>query len=228
MKQAFKKSSSLFTRFLLFVFLLFLAFTATACKKQTDYTQYVSEYRNNLFLYDGDGFSVRAQSVEREYPYVADGNKGEMTKRVELFISAPIGTQSCSVFFHAGGLRYGGEASFDNVKNQYYFSCTADLSSARSLPIALTFDSQEFEVTVPSVLTDDMIPLQQLIERVFESDGELLKRLTAEKNFDGELYVRILYEDAPYFYVGVVDKSGNITAFLLEAKTGKVLAKRHR
>ena len=106
-------------------------------------------------------------------------------------------------------------------------SCTAALSSARSLPIALTFDSQEFEVTAPSVLTDDMIPLQQLIERVFESDRELLKRLTAEKNFDGELYVRILYEDAPYFYVGVVDKSGNITAFLLEAKTGKVLAKRH-
>lgn len=226
MKQAFKKSSSLFPRILLCIFLLFLAFAATACGKKTDYTQYVSEYRNNLFLYDGDEFSIRAQSVEREYPYVADGNKGDMTKRVELFISAPVGTQNCSVFFHAGGLRYGGEASFDNVKNQYYFSCTADLSSARSLPVTVTFDSQEFEITAPSVLTDDVLPLQRLIECVFEADGELLKRLTAEKDFDGELYVRILYEDAPYFYVGVVEKSGNVTAFLLEAKTGKVLAKR--
>ena len=57
-------------------------------------------------------------------------------------------------------------------------------------------------------------------------EKELLKTLTNGKEFAGELYVRILYENVPYFYVGVVDRKGNVTAFLLDGKTGKILAKR--
>lgn len=50
--------------------------------------------------------------------------------------------------------------------------------------------------------------------------------MTDEYGFAGEIYLRLLYEDAPYYYVGVVSKGGKTTAFLLNGKTGKLLAKR--
>jgi uncharacterized membrane protein YkoI len=46
--------------------------------------------------------------------------------------------------------------------------------------------------------------------------------------FTGEICIRLLYEDAPYYYVGVIGQNGKTTAFLLNGKTGKLLAKRER
>jgi hypothetical protein len=50
--------------------------------------------------------------------------------------------------------------------------------------------------------------------------------MTDKYGFTGEIYLRLLYEDAPYYYVGVINRKGEITAFLVNATTGKVLAQR--
>ena len=211
----------LITSLCLSVCTLFLS----ACNQPLDLTQYVSEYRSNVFVYTQKDFSVKARSVEKEYPYVADGYKGEITHRTEIFITLPKGVESCSVRFSIDGKEYGGDASYDNVKQQFYFSCGANASSLHTLPLALTFCGEEQQLSLPSV-RDDELTLPQVLDAVFSQEKELLKSLQNGKDFLGELYVRLLYEDAPYFYVGVVDRNCNTTAFLLDGKSGKILAKR--
>jgi len=211
--------------FALLLSVLFCLFVV-GCKRKLDLTEYVSEYRNNLFLYVGENFSVRAQNVQKEYPYVADGYKGEMTQRLELTVTAPQGTERCVVRFTAEGQRHEGEASYDNVKRHFYYSCTANVESVYSLPLELTFDGESQEITLTSVKSDELLSLQEVLTHAFEGEQELLKKLTPNQEFEGELYVRLLYEDAPFFYVGIVERQGKITSLLLDGATGKTLAKR--
>lgn len=220
--QAFKR---LFFAFLSTFFLLTCICGFAGCKQEICLSDYVSEYRNNLFIYNENGVTIKAQSVQKEYPYVADGQKGDMSQRVEFFISAPSGIEKCAVAFTVNGKEYGGDASYNNVKQQFYFSCNGDFAGATSLLVKLTLNETENEFLLPSVATD-VLSLEQVLNSVFEQEKDLLKSLQNKKEFLGELYVRLLYEDAPYFYVGVVDRNGKITAFLLDGKTGKILAKR--
>lgn len=221
------KAKRLFVSLLALCTLLCALLAFCGCKEAPILTDYVSEHRNNLFLYEGDDFFIKAQNVEREHPYVADGYKGEMTHRAELFITAPVGTQSCSLFLIADGIEHRGEASYDNVKKHFYYSCAADLSNTETLPLRIGFDGAEQEITLTSVKTKDLLSANELLARLFEAEAEQLKPLVHGREFCGELYIRLLYENAPYFYVGVVDRSGNTTAFLMDGKTGKILAKRN-
>ena len=50
--------------------------------------------------------------------------------------------------------------------------------------------------------------------------------MTDKYGFAGEIYIRLLYEEAPYYYVGIIDRSGGCNAFLMNAETGKILARR--
>lgn len=198
----------------------------TACNRKPDLTALVSEYRNNLFLYEDETLSVKAHNLEREYPYVADGYKSEMNHRVEVFVNPTKEVKRCEVYFFANGVQHGGEASYDGVKRQFYFSCAADVADAPSLQVRILLDESEKELTLHSVKTADLLPLPELLNTLFSEEKELRKKLTVSGELACELYVRILYEDAPYFYVGVVDRNGTIHAFLLHGKTGEILAKR--
>ena len=208
------------------LFLCLSCFFFAACNHKQDFTSYVSEYRNNLFLYEGEGFTIKAQNVEKEYPYVADGYKGEMNCRVEFYVSAPADTRSCEIYFWVDGTKHGGEASFDTVKRQFYFSCAASVANATALPVQLHIDGVEWQLTLNSVKTPDLLPLSELLTKLFSEESTLKKKLAENGELACELYVRILYEDAPYFYVGVVDRKGTIHAFLLNGQTGKILARR--
>ena len=216
------------TFLLLILCLLSWAFCVSlfACNRPQDLTALVSEYRNNLFVYEDEELSVKAHNLEREYPYVADGYKSEMNCRVELFVCATAEAKRCEVYFFVGGVQHGGEASYDGVKRQFYFSCAADVADAPSLQVRIHLDETEKELTLHSVKTPDLLPLPELLNKLFSEEKELKKKLTENGELACELYVRILYEDAPYFYVGVVDRKGTIHAFLLNGKTGEILAKR--
>ena len=38
--------------------------------------------------------------------------------------------------------------------------------------------------------------------------------------------MRLIYEDAPYYYLGIIDRDGGILALLVDSKDGKILARR--
>ena len=212
---------------LLFVLLVFVfALPLFACAKGVDYTEYVSELRSNIFLAETDGFSLRIYSVKKESPYNSDGIAQPRNERTEIYLVAPQGDKNCQISFTVDGKTYDGEMSFDNVKAEYYYYCPLNTSVLNEIPIQITYGEKQVEFMAKSVLNADTLPPFDVLSLLLNAEKELFDSLTDKYGFAGEIYIRLIYEDAPYYYVGVIDRNGKITAFLINATSGKILAKR--
>ena len=196
------------------------------CTKKVDYFSYVSELRNNVFLYKDDSYSLRVHSSIKESPYLSDGVINQLNTRTEIRLIAPSGEQTYSVFFTLNETEYGGEMSFDNVKSEYYYACPVDVSACTELSIRLVCGTSENVYTAKSVLTSDTLTPKQTLDLLVEKEQAFFNGLTDKYGFAGEIHLRLLYEETPYYYVGVTDRNGNATAFLINAITGQILAKR--
>lgn len=211
---------------LLFILWSIVCFALTGCTRKIDYFSYVSEFRNNIFLAETENFTLRIYSVTKETPYVADGIAHESTARTEVFLLAPEGTQNYTLTVYFNGKEYGGELAYDNVKAEYFLSFSLDVSAEKELPCVLACGDNKTELTASSVLRNETLCVQTILENVRAYNPELFKNLTDKYGFAGEIYLRLLYEDSPYYYVGVINRKGEIHAFLVNAITGKVLAHR--
>lgn len=233
-KRIFHESNAFVVRiawFIIGIIVLFavaIAFFAplVSAAKKLDYFDYVSELRSNVLTAETDDFALRAFAVEKEYPYAADGVKREMTKRAEIYFIAPSGDEPSTVNFQVGGKSYGGEMSYDNVKEEYFFSVSADITNADTLDFFVEYGKEQLTFHAVTVKKQTTISPKNALEKLKENETELFSSLTDEHGFVGEIYLRLICEGEPYYYVGLITKDGKVRAFLLAADTGKVLAKR--
>ena len=220
--RTFKKQNYIFLS--LCICLCCLLFSA--CQKGLDYFTYVSELRSNIFLAENENFSLRIYSVYRESPYDADGIPQETFSRTEVYLRAPTNETHYSISFQMDGKTYGGELSYDNIKSEYYLYCPVDVSTQAFLTCNISFQETEISMQALSVLEKDCLSPQNVLQCLLKEETELFANLTDKYGFSGEIYLRLIYEDAPYYYIGVIDRNKTVHAFLLHAKTGKILAKR--
>lgn len=218
-------SHSYFRKGFLIVFALLLLLL-TGCASKLDYTAYISELRSNILLAEADGFSLRIYAVEKEIPYIPDGIPREKTTRLEAYLHTPEGNQNCQLFFRFDDREFHGEMSYDNVKAEYFFSCTLDVSKANNLPCKIQYGEKEIEMTAQSVRSANILSAENVLSVLEASEAELFASLTDKYGFAGEIYIRLICEDAPYYYVGIIDRNGVVNAFLINAQSGKILAKR--
>ena len=217
------------TRFLTFLFILTIILTSFAfvsCKRAVDYFSYVSELRNNIFLAEAEDISLRIYSVRKESPYAADGVPREVSARTEIYLTAPEGVADCHIHFLVNGERQGGELSYDNVRSEYYLFLTLDTSAFQTLSCQIRYGEKTYDLDAVSVLDGEEISPETILQTVKTESAELFAAMTDKYGFTGEIYIRLIFEDSPYYYVGVIDRNGGICAHLINAKTGKVLAKR--
>ena len=81
-------------------------------------------------------------------------------------------------------------------------------------------------MTAKTIKTDKTLSPKQALNKLRENAPSVFETLTNENGFVGEIYLRLISEDAPYYYIGLIEKNGNIQAYLLNSETGKILAKR--
>ncbi len=210
---------------LLFV-ALFFALLSFGCAQKIDYFDYVSELRSNIFLAETEEFTLKVYAVEKESPYAADGIKQETSPRFEARLLAPSGERNVTLSFTVGTQSYGGDMAFDNVRQEYYYFCTLDVAEQSSIPCRLQFGEKELSMTAVSVLKTECLSPKDALTTLTKEKAELFQSMTDKYGFAGEIYLRLIYEDSPYYYIGVIDRTGKINAFLLNATTGKVLARR--
>ena len=116
--------------------------------------------------------------------------------------------------------------SYDNVKMEYYYSCSLDTSSLSQIACNITYGESEMQVNASSVLNENNLSAKEVLNVLQTKESELFTSMTDKYGFAGEIYLRLIYEDAPYYYVGIIERSGKTNAFLINAQTGKILAKR--
>ena len=116
--------------------------------------------------------------------------------------------------------------SFDNVKGDYYFSCTLDVSNLSALSCRIRYGETERTLNAVSVRDESTLSPEAALSALQLAENELFQAMTDKYGFVCEIYLRLIYEDSAYYYVGVIDREGKTNAFLLNATTGKILAKR--
>ncbi len=197
----------------------------TSCQKQTDLTKYISEYRKNIFYGENENYKITATLTERETPYCNDGLCGNISPIFEVCVSTQLRENGQILSFDIKGVNYSGELSFDNLKQCYKYSQTF----TESLPANIDFKiiSQNFESVVSSkaVLPDNAISTDKILSIAMENYPDKVNALLSNGVFQGEIQIRLIYEDENcYYYVGIVDKNKEINALLINAISGKVIA----
>lgn len=201
---------------------LFISPLFAACSAQVDYYDYVSEYRSGVYIFSEDGEELKIYCSQRETPYFSDGIKGEMNSTVEVFYR-PEGSPD-SVEISIGDL--GGEMSYQSVTQNFYMCFTADDFDASSVEVRVTADGSEKTITAMNVREEGVIDGRQALRCVTEYDGSRFEKLTEGARFSGEIYIRLLYDEGCFYYVGVCDREGNTHSYLLNGTDGRVLAEK--
>ncbi len=192
----------------------------SGCAKNIKYTDYVSEKRTDIYLYAGDDTEIKIYCSEREQPYAADGIKGDMSDFIEIFVSLPKNPETLEV--DADG--FGGEMNYRAVENDFYLSFTAQAFKTQCVEVKLAADGKESNYTAQSVKPETLITCEQALNCVIEHDKSLFSSLTDGNLFAGEIFVRLLYDNGCYYYVGICDRDKNMSAYLVDGERGKIIA----
>ncbi len=206
----------------LFAPVLLISPLFAGCAKEVDYYDYVSEYRSGVYIFSEDGEELKIYCSEREAPYSSDGIKGEMNSTVEIFYRPEKSFDSVKI--SVGGLD--GEMSYQSVTANYYMCFTADDFDAASVDVELTCDGQTKTISAQNVREEGVIDGREALKCVTEYDGARFEKMTEGARFAGEIYVRLLYDEGCFYYVGVCDREGQTHAYLLDGTSGRVLAEK--
>lgn len=190
------------------------------CKKSVDYSAYVSEKRTDIYLYSDDGPEIKIYLSEKETPYCADGIKGEMTSLCEIFVKLPKNYEEVNVTID--GVQ--SEMSYRAVENDYYLSLSNCGISGQSATVTLSYGEENKDYTALSVRDDGVMTCENAVKCVTEHNPDLFSSLTENGIFKGEIFVRLLYDEGCYYYVGVCDRDKNINAYLVDGVRGKIIA----
>ncbi len=194
----------------------------SSCKTQTDYFEYVSEYRHGVYYYEDDNFEIKVYSVTRETPYALDGVKGKTEELTEIYF-CPESTPK-EVNFELNG--QGGEMSYLSVTQNFYLSFGGGNFSGAVIPAKLTVDGKEYSFDLTNVAEEGTIDGKHALKCVYEYDRESFEKLTEGNSFRGEINLRLLYDEGCFYYVGLCDRSGSVHAYLVDGVDGRIIAER--
>lgn len=194
---------------------------SSACKKQVDYFSYVSEYRKSVYLLKEDNYELKIYCTERETPYLLNGVKGDTTTVTEVYYFCEKTPQSVEIEISGQG----GEMSYIATTRNFYLSFTGEFEGSE-INVNLNVDGKEVSLCAHSVAEEGVIGGKSALKCVREYDKNTFDELSEGGNFNGEIQIRLLYDDGCFYYVGVCDRSGNVHAYLVDGTSGRILAEK--
>lgn len=209
-----------------------LTAVCTGCSAGISWNDYVSEYRSNIYEGSNENYDIFASFSVREYPYESDGYVGNLSTLFEVALSAPDNTKTYDITFSIGGKDYGGELSFDSVRMVHTFSQTLPEPEEQSISFLIgnaeDADEEAIEITANSIKNSETLGLYSLLNKAQENQKERFGAYIDGNSFKGEIYVRLLHENDCYYYIGLIDRNGNIFSMLADAETGEIVATREQ
>ena len=197
-----------------------LAAALTGCSQSVDYSSFISEMRSEIYTYSDDNKSVTLYCVRREQPYNADGICGEPCELIEIYVELPQNPTLLEVATEG----FAGEMNYEAVENRFTASYTHAPLGVDYVDVTLVADGTEQTVRALNVKDSSVMSCTDALICAVQHDKELFTSLTSGAYFNGEIFVRLLYDEGCYYFVGVCDRDGKITAWLLDGISGKVIA----
>ena len=205
------------------VFIVFIClFCLVGCNNNSKYTPYISQLRSDVFVGEGENYSLQIFAEQRETPFINDAVAGEkhnlLTVRV-LNCSKPL---KVSLYYAKEQL------CADAEYNPHAMSMTATFEVS-------SFPTDKIEVSVEGEYTEkiecvskrlaDTISPQTALDKVLTEKKDFISSISTNGELKAEIYIRLLVEnDCNFYYIGFGQGSNKITAFLLDGKTGEIIA----
>lgn len=196
------------------------------CKGEVDLSSYVSE--NRLYYYcaqtENAALSLKAYYTLREYPYSADGIPRDTEGVIEVTLTSAEYMRSVAISFNTCASEYGGDMSYDGAKGVYTYSVSAEADGAE-IAFNITADGEEYTLTAENK-NSGYLSGEEILAAVKKSKSEYIDSITSDGRLLGEVYLRFIYDEKGYYYVGITDRDGNTLSLLLDAATGEIIAER--
>lgn len=200
----------------------------SACSNKLDVSGYVSELRLDIFSGESASYSVVAYSEKREYPFISDGSVGEVKSQLTIKLTqkqkAESGLKALAFF---GNKEYEANFTYNVVNSSMIAVIEVDKFPSSSFTLSVVSQSGSENVTLTSLKHDEVISYKDALESVVEYDEDKAKNLFKEKGL-AEIHIRIMEsDDKNYYYVGLVEKEGKTSAYLVDGYSGEVLATKY-
>lgn len=190
------------------------------CSAQVDLSKYISEKRSEIYLYSDDDAEIKLYCVSREQPYAADGICGDVCDLIEIYVT--FAKTPAAVEISVDGLH--ADMNYEAVDKRFTLSYSAPPLQRDGVDITLNCDGEQKIYRALNVKDKGVLSCEQAVKCAYAYDKELFDSLKTRRDFAGEIYVRLLYDDGCYYYVGLCDRNKNITAYLLDGGIGKVIS----
>ena len=214
-------------KFLLSLLTLCFFLSLCGCEKQNPYLAYVSDLRQNVYAGTVNEIPVTAYYGFREEPFTPDGKTGEKVYGYTFKLSVVPSDVYRTLELNVGGEVLSSAFAADAVTGEYKTFIETETYFEKELTVTVISGSDKTPVTLYSILPENCMSYKRTLDVLSEKQQPLLNAYRDSDGFNAELYMRIFIKnDAPYWYVGIVDKSGKIKALVINGITGELLAVR--
>ncbi len=218
----------LFYRLTIIVICLTLPLVLYSCKKKVDYLSYVSELRKDVFIGEKDNFNVVVYSGFKEEPTLLEGKKEQTALTLTFKVNQK---EECSnpltIKFSLGDKNYQKELAFNPVKSTLCAEVEVNSLPEKSIEVQIIEGENCTTINAISKLNENSISYSKALEKATQKASEFLSKHTTKNTFKGEIIVRLLCEnERNYYYVCFVCENGEKLAYLLNAKTGEIIAQK--
>lgn len=199
----------------------------SGCSEEVNLFSYVSENRTGYYLSSSEagGISLKAFYTLREYPYAADGVAREKSGVFEVEIKSETYYKSVEVSFSLGGEELGGAANYDGAKQVYEYSVSAPSAPEENISFTVTADKNTYSLTAENK-NSGYLSGEEILSRVKAEKKDYIASLTGKNKFNGEIYLRFIFDKKGYYYVGIISKEKGTLSLLADAATGKIIAEK--
>lgn len=213
--------------FLLVVTSICLAILSS-CASSVSLSMYVSQRRTGVFNGEKDGYTVTVYAEERETPFITDGYVGEMKNYLIIRLEKKgEALNNASVFISYDDVLVDSSFTYNPLNGKYTVEeQVARLPISKTLKVEITDGENKVEIPLDSAVLDDVIDVNKALKHVQNYDKETVNNLFKKGEPGVEIRVRLLCSDGRnYYYVGFANAKKTV-AYLVDAVTGNVLAKK--
>ena len=204
--------------------LLILPFTFGCSCKTNQVEQSISQIRSDVFKGKSQNYTAEAYSEEKEFPFLNDCHVGNKKTCVVIKI------KDCSILNLNAKVSYSNTTyetalTYNNVSNSLTATVIVNSLPKNSLILSVISQDGEEIITLTSVKRSDTISPIKALKSVESKEKDFINSLYDNNVFKCEIYIRLLAEgDYNFYYVGFASGNGKITAYLLDACNGKIIA----
>lgn len=178
-----------------------------------------------------DNVNLKVSSGTRENPYNLDGVHNEMKPFTLLIFKTTLnGISDPSFTAQINGTEYQGVLELNPCDGTFVTDLGILLDNNAEINVTINVNDMEFTFTPTNLNSKWGLSFEEALDIGLENMKGIIEGLIENGKFNGECYVKVISDPSGvlniyYYYIGIVDVSGNIYSIVLDTADGKILSK---